>query len=103
MAAPLKAPFPWFGGKRPVARLVWDRLGNVDNYIEPFYGSGAVHLLRPDPPRVETVSDKDCYVSNFWRATQHDPDAVAAHVDGPVNECDQHARHRWLVLSADAV
>jgi D12 class N6 adenine-specific DNA methyltransferase len=98
----LKAPFPWFGGKRAVASLVWSRLGNPDNVIEPFFGSGAVLLLRPDPPRVETVNDLDCYVANFWRATSRDSDAVAAHADGPVNECDLHARHRWLVLSDDA-
>lgn len=33
---PLKAPFPWFGGKRRVAPIVWERLGNVDVYCEPF-------------------------------------------------------------------
>jgi hypothetical protein len=30
---PLKAPFPWPGGKSRVADLVWSRLGNVDNYV----------------------------------------------------------------------
>src|SRR5690242_18441388 len=98
----LKAPFPYFGGKRAVADLVWSRLGDVDNYCEPFFGSGAVLLLRPSPPKVETCNDADAYLSNFWRATQHDPEAVAAHADGPVNECDLHARHRYLVLSDDA-
>jgi hypothetical protein len=98
----LKAPFPYFGGKSKVAQLVWDRLGPVDNYVEPFAGSLAVLLLRPDPPKIETVNDLDCYVANVWRATQHDPEGVAAHADGPVNEADLHARHRWLVLSDDA-
>jgi hypothetical protein len=36
-------------------------------------------------------------VANFWRALQHDPDAVADAADWPVNEADQHARHLWLV------
>jgi hypothetical protein len=99
----LKAPFPWFGGKRQAASLVWERLGDVDNAIEPFCGSLAWLLSRPHPPRIETVNDADCYVANFWRATQHDPEAVAAHADWPVNEVDQHARHRWLVLSPAAV
>lgn len=93
----LRAPFPWFGGKRRVADLVWDRLGNVPTYNEPFAGSLAVLLGRPHPPRVETVNDLDCYLANFWRALQHEPDAVAYHADGPVNEADLHARHRWLV------
>jgi DNA adenine methylase len=40
----LEAPFPWFGGKRKVASLVWARFGEVVNYVEPFFGSGAVLL-----------------------------------------------------------
>lgn len=98
----LKAPFPYFGGKSRVAGEVWRRLGPVPNYIEPFLGGGAVLLLRPSAPRIETVNDLDPYVANFWRATDHDPEAVARHADGPVNEVDLHARHRWLVLSDDA-
>lgn len=94
---PLRAPFPWFGGKRRVAELVWARLGDVDTYNEPFAGSLAVLLGRPHAPRVETVNDLDAYLANFWRALQHDPDAVAYYADGPVNEADLHARHRWLV------
>lgn len=94
---PIKAPFPWFGGKSRVAAAVWQRFGNVPNYVEPFAGSLAVLLGRPHTPKIETVNDKDCYLANFWRAVQHDPDAVARWADWPVNEIDVHARHRWLV------
>ena len=93
----LRAPFPWFGGKSRVAHIVWDRFGDVPNYVEPFAGSLAVLLARPDAPRVETVNDRDAYLSNFWRATQGDPEAVAHWADWPVSEPDLHARHRWLV------
>ena len=93
----LRAPFPWFGGKSKIAELVWERFGDVANYVEPFFGSGAVLLNRPSEPGIETVNDLDCMVANFWRALQHDPDAVADAADWPVNEADQHARHLWLV------
>jgi site-specific DNA-adenine methylase len=93
----LKAPFPWFGGKSRVADLVWDRFGDVPNYVEAFFGSGAVLLGRPTPPGIETVNDRDCLLANFWRALKSDPDAVAEWADNPVNEADQHARHLWLV------
>jgi len=95
----MKAPFQYFGGKRRVASIVWDALGDVSNYIEPFAGSIAVLLERPDSHtgRIETVNDADCFIANFWRALAADPDAVAAHCDLPVNECDKHARHAWLV------
>jgi site-specific DNA-adenine methylase len=99
----LKAPFPWFGGKSRVAHLVWPRFGNVVNYVEPFAGSLAVLLGRPEkwPAKNETVNDLDCHVANFWRATQRDPEAVAAAADWPVNEADLHARHQWLHAQAD--
>lgn len=95
----VKAPFVWFGGKRRVASIVWDALGDVDNYVEPFAGSLAVLLQRPSwhRGRCETVNDADCYLANFWRALAHDPEAVAEHADWPVNECDLFARHLWLV------
>jgi DNA adenine methylase len=95
---PLQAPFPWFGGKSRVAHLVWERFGNVRNYVEPFFGSGAVLLGRPQPfDGVETVNDIDGFVANFWRAVKSDPDGVADAANWPANENDLHARHAWLV------
>jgi hypothetical protein len=103
----LLAPFPWFGGKRRVAPVVWERFGNVSNYVEPFAGSAAMLLARPDSHRwweqIETINDADGFVSNFWRAVRHDPEAVARHADWPVNENDLHARHGWLLTRADSI
>lgn len=96
----IKAPFPWFGGKSRAAPLVWQALGDVKNYVEPFAGSLAVLLGRPHAPHVETVNDLDCYLANFWRAVQADPEAVAKWADAPVNEADLSARHQWLVDQA---
>jgi site-specific DNA-adenine methylase len=93
----LKAPFPYFGGKSIVAPEVWTRFGDVPNYVEPFFGSGAVLFARPSEPGIETINDADGFVSNFWRALQGDPNTVAMHADNPVNENDLHARHSWLV------
>lgn len=126
----LRAPFVWFGGKSKVAPIVWSRLGNVTNYIEPFFGSGAVLLARPHPPKIETINDPCCivpnfyrstdpvignpaavaeaindadpYVINFWRALQQEPESLANECNYPVSEPDLHARHRWLVMSEEA-
>jgi DNA adenine methylase len=100
----MNAPFPWFGGKRKVATEVWSRFGAVDNYVEPFFGSGAVLLGRPSPfAGNETINDADGYVSNFWRAIKLAPDEVAACADNPVNENDLHARHTWLLAQRDSL
>jgi DNA adenine methylase len=98
MAPDLSAPFPWAGGKSLAAPLIWEHLGDIANYVEPFFGSGAVLLGAPRVTRVETVNDKDSFICCFWRAVQHDPDAVAFYADAPVNESDYHARHAWLNL-----
>ena len=101
-ALELQAPFPWFGGKSTVADLVWSRFGNCPNYVEPFFGSGAVLLGRPHDPKTETINDLDGLVANFWRAIQKDPEETAAWADNPVNEADLHARHAWIVQRLEA-
>ena len=98
----IKSPFPWFGGKSTVAAEVWKRLGNVPNFVEPFFGSGAVLLARSHAGHTETVNDLDGFVANFWRAVKHDPEAVAAWVDYPVIERDLEARHYWLITEGRA-
>jgi hypothetical protein len=95
----LSAPFPWFGGKSRAAEQVWAALGDVDSYVEPFGGSIALLLARPDEHRakVETVNDADGLLVNWWRAVRADPGAVARWVDWPVTETDLIARHLWLI------
>jgi hypothetical protein len=105
--ARLSAPFPWFGGKSRAAAMLWPRLGNPSNYVEPFAGSLAVMLARPHAPRCETVNDLDCYISNFWRCFSEAKkrrdifEQVAEWADWPVNEADLHARHVWLVKQTE--
>ena len=99
----MKAPFPYFGGKSTVASEVWAALGQPKHYIEPFFGSGAVLLNRPDynaAKHMETICDKDGYVANVWRSLQQDPDAVAKVCDWPVNHADLNARRKYLLKNA---
>ena len=94
----MKTPYPWFGGKTLVADIVWERFGDVPNYVEPFFGGGAVLLNRPawHTGKTETVNDINAWLTNFWRAVKADPDAVAEYADWPVNEIDLAARRDWL-------
>jgi hypothetical protein len=94
----LAAPFPYFGGKRRAALRVWQALGDPAGYVEPFAGSAAVLLARPNfaGRRVETLNDADGWLVNTWRAIQLSPAEVARHAWGPVAEIDYHARLAWL-------
>jgi len=90
----VKAPFPYFGGKRKVAREVWRRFGPVRGYVEPFGGMLAVLLgnPRPDALRAETVNDSNGWLVNAWRALAYSPDETAEAADWPVTALDIHAR-----------
>lgn len=101
MSEHLQFPAPYFGGKSSIASQIWDALGDVDNYVEPFCGSCAVLWARPHAPRVETINDFDGFVTNFLRAIKAEPDAVADKMNWPVSEIDLEARHRFLVRQPD--
>jgi hypothetical protein len=81
--------------------VVWQALGDVEHYVEPFAGSLAVLLQRPHlanrPYHSETVNDLDALLVNAWRAIQLDPDGVAEAASWPVSEVDLQARHYALV------
>jgi site-specific DNA-adenine methylase len=90
------APFPYFGGKRNIAKAVWERLGNPTQYIEPFCGSAAVLLAAPKPASLEVIGDSNLYIANFWRCIRFQPEQVYVWQDYPVSHIDLDARHRWL-------
>ena len=100
VAGTLAAPFPYFGGKSLACETVWAALGDPENYVEPFAGSAAMLLGRPNVGKIETINDADGFVANFWRAVSLDAAEVARHVDWPTNEADLIARHSWLVRNA---
>lgn len=94
----LRAPFPWYGGKRRVASEVWQYLGaDAGRYVEPFAGSLGVLLGRPHVSGLEVINDIDGYVVNVWRALKHAPEETLAWADDVRAEFDLTARHLWLV------
>ena len=95
----LTAPFPYAGGKSRVAASIWRALGQPSTYIEPFAGSLAVLLGRPNPSGIEVVNDAEGLVANFWRAVKLDPEGVAGAADWPKFAVDLHARGAVLMAS----
>lgn len=90
------APFPYNGGKARVADDVWKRFGSVDFYIEPFAGSLAVLLNSPYNIEDGIINDKNGLLINFWRAVQHNPEAVADHIPPFDHDLDLAAWHTFL-------
>ena len=103
----IKAPFPYFGGKSRIADTVWDVLGGdeVKHYIEPFCGSCAVLLKRPNYTQkmVETVNDADCHIANVWRCLKLKPEETAYYADEPVNHLELNVKREYLRNNADSL
>jgi DNA adenine methylase len=97
----MKAPFPYFGGKSTIAFEVWQRLGKPRQYIEPFFGSGAVLLASQHIASLEVVNDLNGFLANFWRCVKFNPEAAASWADYPVSHIDLGARHQWLLSQQD--
>ena len=101
----MKPPFKWFGSKRRVADEVWRRFGNVKAYVEPFFGSGAVLLARPEDHgiRREVVCDINCFVANFFRSMKYAPNEVYEHSLNHNNHVDLVAWRWWCMRRKDEV
>ncbi|MEO0250157.1 MAG: DNA adenine methylase [candidate division WOR-3 bacterium] len=94
---PFDPPIRWFGGKRNIASEVWLRLGEVECYIEPFFGSGAVFFSCPYRPKYAVLNDVDGFLCNFFRSTSWSPEETARWADWPMLESDIHARAKYLL------
>jgi len=90
-------PINFFGSKVKIAPAIWERLGRVDYYVEPFFGSGAVMLASPYVPEYETVNDCNGFIVNFYRSIKYNPIETAKYSQNPVFETDLHAKHIWLL------
>lgn len=92
------------GSKAKVASLVWERFGQVNRYVEPFLGSGAVWLGRPGDDLNgygEIVNDRSGMIVNIWRSMMYAPAEVAKIVDwiGSTNELE--ARQKAVLRTLD--
>lgn len=94
----LEAPFMYYGIKNRIAPTVWELLGDVKRYSEPFAGSLAVLLNRPEwhTGYTETVNDKDGWLVNAWRSIKLSPKETAELCLNPVSAIDYRAQQAWL-------
>src|SRR4051794_14426836 len=86
MAFVLNQPLKWPGGKNYLAHWIVGLMPPHLNYVEPYFGGGAVLLARdPDDEGLwlpghkgvsEVVSDIHGHLTNFWRVLR-DPETFA--------------------------
>lgn len=107
----MKPPFTYFGGKTRLGPQIAALLPPHEHYVEPFAGSLAVLLAKPRSP-METVSDLDGEIMNFWRVLRDrpadleracflTPHARAGHAEAftPADDDLERARRLWVLLT----
>lgn len=75
------------------ASTVWQALGDVDVYLEPFAGLASVLLARPSTHErhIEKINDVDGIIVNLLRSIRYQPDKIIDQVIYPLSEVDIHA------------
>jgi len=68
--ATYKPPIIYFGTKHKIAQTIWQELGDVTHYIEPFGGSGVIACNRPDSVGRVILNDQDCLLINALRVVR---------------------------------
>jgi DNA adenine methylase len=74
----LLPPFAYFGGKTTLAPRIAAALPVHGHYVEPYCGSLAVLLAKPQSG-METVNDLDRSLMTFWRVLRERPAELARH------------------------
>ena len=62
----MTSPISYYGGKKTLASTIIDLFPHHDQYVEPFFGGGAVFFAK-SPTDNETINDMDGRVINFYR------------------------------------
>lgn len=96
----MKPAWPYFGAKTLAAETIWRLLGNPPLYVEPFCGTCAALLGRPEwrPGlyRCEIVNDANGLLVNTLRAIRYRPSIVLRYAGTQTSEIDMHARQAKL-------
>lgn len=93
--ATITAIAPWFGGKRTLAPRIVGELGRHSAYWEPFCGSMAVLLDKPESSH-ETVNDLHGELINLARVIADDDLYWKLHDKAYRVLCDEHRRDESL-------
>lgn len=71
----MKAPFAYYGGKSRLAGVITSLMPDHAEYLEPFFGSGAV-LFAKTPATHEIINDLDGAVVAFFRQLRDNTDEL---------------------------
>ena len=62
----MKPPLTYYGGKQQLTKLILSLIPKHDQYIEPYFGGGAVFFAKP-VSKLEVINDTNAELINFYR------------------------------------
>lgn len=93
-ASPAKAPYAYYGGKSRMASEIAGLFPAHTNYVEPFFGSGAVFYAKRPNRGATILNDIDGNVVTFLRVLRDDPEGLSE-----VCALTPHARDEFRLAS----
>ena len=84
-----KTPITYYGGKQNMAKHILPLIPQHENYIEPFFGGGAIFFAKP-PSKVEVINDINHKLINFYKVMKYDFDELQNLVDETFHSRAQH-------------
>ena len=65
-----KPIIPWIGGKRRLAKQIFNRMPEHRCYVEPFCGAAAIYFMK-QPVKSEVINDINGELINLYRVINH--------------------------------
>jgi len=97
--------YGWTKNKFPVAKQLWDMIGNPIVFIEPFGGNLTLLFARPQKiihqRQYEVIGELDSNVINFWNCVVVNPGRVWEYADLPNTDNEFTRIQNWLISTSD--
>ncbi|WP_448519626.1 DNA adenine methylase [Rhodoflexus sp.] len=94
----MKTPITYYGGKQKLANEIVSMMPKHTQYVEPFFGGGAVLFAKP-PSQHEVINDLNGDVINFWQVLKTDFSKLKSKIDATLHSEAQHRLAKEILTS----
>lgn len=92
----MKTPITYYGGKQRMAKYILPNLYKErTQYIEPFFGGGAIYFLK-EKEKHEVINDLSDFVINFYRVLQTNCEALYREVNASLYSETLHRKATFI-------
>ena len=96
----MKTPISYYGGKQNMVNSILPLFPNHQQYVEPFFGGGAVFFAKNPSPH-EVINDKlDCAIT-FYRVLKTRFPELQSMIQATLHSESEHKRTKELLASED--